>query len=77
MSHNHLFLRRMHPELERARKEIWERLLADEDGRKGKRPRSVGQRLGKAKWETEQADLIAASVVGLLGPGNRIWRRNE
>jgi hypothetical protein len=67
MSRAHVFLRCMHPELESARKEIWER--PDEVGRKGRRPRSVGQLLGKAKWEQPLADWIVAIGVGLLGPG--------
>jgi ribonuclease HI len=66
MSRTHVFLRCMHPELESARKEIWER--PDEDGRKGRRPRSVGQLLGKAKWEKPLADWVVATRVGLLGP---------
>jgi hypothetical protein len=36
MSRTHVFLRFMHPELESARKEIWER--PDEDGQRGRRP---------------------------------------
>jgi hypothetical protein len=44
----------MHPELESARKELWER--PDEDGRKGRQPRSVGQPLGKPKWEKPVGD---------------------
>jgi hypothetical protein len=58
----------MHPELESARKEIWER--PDEDGRKGRRPQSVGQLLGKAKWEKPLlvADWIVATGVGLRRP---------
>jgi ribonuclease HI len=67
MSRTHVFLRCMHPELESARKEIWER--PDEDGRRGRRPRSVGQLLGKAKWEKPLADWIVATGVGLRGPG--------
>jgi hypothetical protein len=65
----------MHPELESARKEIWER--PDEDGRKGRRPRSVGQVLGKGKWEKPVADWIVATGVGLLGLGNSILSQNE
>jgi hypothetical protein len=42
----YLVLRCSHPELESARKEIWE--WPDEECRKGRRPRSVGQLLGKA-----------------------------
>jgi hypothetical protein len=49
ISRTHVFLRCMHLELESARKEILE--SPDEDGRKGRRPRWVGQLLGKAKWE--------------------------
>jgi ribonuclease HI len=64
MSRTHVFLRCMHPELESARKEIWER--PDEDGRRGRRPRSAGQLLGK--WEKPLADWIVATGVGLLGP---------
>jgi hypothetical protein len=59
----------MHPELESAWKEIWGR--PGEDGRKGRRPRSVGQLLGEAKWENPLADWIAATGVGLLGPGKQ------
>jgi hypothetical protein len=62
MSRTHVFLRCMHPELESAREEIWER--PDEDGRRGRRPRSVGQLLGKAKWEKPLADWIVATGVG-------------
>jgi hypothetical protein len=81
MSRTHVLLRCMHPELENARKEIWE--SPDEDGRKGRRPRSVGQLLGKPKWEKPLADWIAAIGVGLLGPGKqdfeseRIERNDE
>jgi hypothetical protein len=67
MSRTHVFLRCMHPELERARTQIWER--PDEDGRKGRRPRSVRQLLGKAMWEKPLADWIVATGLGLLGPG--------
>jgi hypothetical protein len=50
MSRTHIFLRCMHLKLERVRKEIWDR--PDEDGKiKKKRPASVGQLLGKSKWE--------------------------
>jgi hypothetical protein len=55
--------------LENARKENWER--PDENGRKGQRPKSVGQLLGKAKWEKPLCDWIKATGVGLLGPGLR------
>jgi ribonuclease HI len=67
MSRTHVFLRCMHPKLENARKEIWER--PDENGRKGQRPKSVGQLLGKSKWEKPLADWITATGVGFLGPG--------
>jgi hypothetical protein len=56
MSRTQVFLRCMHPELESARKEIWER--PDENGRRGRQPRSVGQLLGKPTWEKPLADLI-------------------
>jgi hypothetical protein len=39
------------------------------DGRKGKRPKSLGQLLGKAKWEEPLADWIVATGAGLLGQG--------
>jgi hypothetical protein len=66
MSRTHVFLRCMYPDLESTRKEIWKR--PDEGCRKGRRPRSVGQLLGKAKWEKPLADWIVATGVGLLGP---------
>jgi hypothetical protein len=69
MSRTHVFLRCMHPESESATKEIWER--PDEDGRKGRQPRSVGQLLGKAKWEKPLADWIVAIGVGSLRPGKQ------
>jgi hypothetical protein len=76
----------MHSELESPRKEICER--PDEDGRRGRRPRSVGQLLGTAKWEKPVVDWIVASGVGLLGPRkhdieaerverNDEWRREQ
>jgi hypothetical protein len=65
MSRTHVFLRCMHPDLESARKETWE--LPDEDGRIARRPTSVGQLLGKAKWEKPLADWILAIGVGYLG----------
>jgi hypothetical protein len=55
----------MHPNLEGARKDIWDR--PDEDGRMRKRPTSVGQLLGKEKWEKPLADWITATGVGLVG----------
>jgi hypothetical protein len=68
VSRARVFLRCMHPELENARKEIWER---PEDGPKGKRPRSIDQLLGKAKWENPLADWIVVTGVGLLGHGKQ------
>jgi hypothetical protein len=59
----------MHPKLENARNEIWER--PDENGRKGQRQKSDGQLLGKSKWEKPLADWIMATRVGSLGPGMR------
>jgi hypothetical protein len=69
ISRTHVFLQCMHPALESARKGIWER--PDEDGRKGRRPRSVCQLLEKAKWEKPLAGWIVATGVGLLGPGKQ------
>jgi hypothetical protein len=66
MSHTNISLRFMHPKLENARKDIWER--PDENGRKGRRPESVGQLLGKSKWEKRLADWIVTTGVGFLGP---------
>jgi hypothetical protein len=66
MSRTHVFLLCMHPNLESARKEIWER--TDEDGRIPKQPTSIGQLLGKAKWEKPLTDWVVATGVGLLGP---------
>jgi hypothetical protein len=63
MSRTHVFLRCMHPDLESARKEIWER----PDGRIARRSTSVGQLLDKAKWEKPLADWIVATGLGLLG----------
>jgi hypothetical protein len=75
MSRTHVFLRCMHPQLESARKEIWER--PDEDGRKGRRPKSIGQLLGKAKLEKPLADWIGLPVWDYLGQRNGIWRWGE
>jgi hypothetical protein len=47
MSRTHIFLRCMHPKLEKARKEIWD--WPDEDGKIKKRPTSVRQLLGESK----------------------------
>jgi hypothetical protein len=35
-----------------------------QDGRKGKRPTSLGQFLGKSKWEKPLADWIMATGAG-------------
>jgi ribonuclease HI len=75
MSRTHVFLRCMHPSLERARKEIWDR--PDEEGRIPKRPTSIGQLLGKAKWEKPLADWILATGVGLLGPGKQDYEEER
>jgi hypothetical protein len=56
MSRTHIFLRCIHPKLEEARKEIWDR--PDEDGKIKKWPTSVKQLLGKLKWEKPLADWI-------------------
>jgi hypothetical protein len=55
----------MHPNLEDARKDIWDR--PDTDGRKGKRPTSLGLPLGKSKWEKPVADWITVTGAGLVG----------
>jgi hypothetical protein len=39
----------------------------DKDGGKGKRPTSLGQLLGKSKWEKPLADWITATGVGFVG----------
>jgi hypothetical protein len=65
----------MHPDLESARQTIWER--PDADGRIGRRPISIGQLLGKAKWEKPLADWIVASGVGLLGPGKQDYKEER
>jgi hypothetical protein len=44
--------------MENARIEIWER--PDKDGQKGRWSASVGQLLGKPKWEKPLADWIMA-----------------
>jgi hypothetical protein len=69
MSRTYVFLRCTHPDLENARTAIWDR--PKEDGRKGKRPKSLGQLLGKAKWEKPLVDWTTATGVGLLGPERR------
>jgi hypothetical protein len=59
----------MHPKLENARNEFWER--PDENGRKDQHPKSIGQLLRKSKWKKPLADRIMATGVGSLGPGMR------
>jgi hypothetical protein len=56
----------MHPDMDSARKVTWEWL--DEYGRINRRPTSIGQLLGKAKWEKPLHDWIVATGVGLLKP---------
>jgi hypothetical protein len=75
MSRTHVFLRCMHPKLESARKEILER--PDEDGRIPRRPTSMGQLLGKAKWEKPPTDWIVATGVVLLGPGKQDYEEER
>jgi hypothetical protein len=65
----------MHPSLGGARKEIWDRL--DEEVRIPKRPTSIEQLLGKAKWEKPLADWIIATGVELLGPRKQDYEGNE
>jgi hypothetical protein len=59
----------MHPMLEQARNDIWDR--PGEEGIIMKRPTSVGQLLGKSNWEKRLADWIMGNGVGLLGCGLR------
>jgi hypothetical protein len=54
----------MHPKREGACKEISDR--PDKDGRKRKRPTSLGQLFGKSKWERPLADWITPTGVGLV-----------
>jgi hypothetical protein len=75
MSRTHVFLQCMHPDLQSARTEIWERL--DENGRIAWRPPSVGQLVGEAKWEKPVADWIVATGVGLLGPGKQDYEEER
>jgi hypothetical protein len=63
MSRTHVGLRSMHPNLDGARKDIWDR--PDEAGRMRKRPTSLDQLLGK--WETPLPDRITATGVDLVG----------
>jgi hypothetical protein len=74
MSRTHVFLRCMHPKLEGARKDFWDR--PDEDGKIRNRPTSVGQLLGKSKWEKPLADWITATGVGLVGQ-DRVDKEDE
>jgi hypothetical protein len=67
MSRTHIFLRRIHAQLEGARKDIWDR--PDEDVTMRKRPTSLGQLLGKSKWEKPLSDWITATGVDLVGQG--------
>jgi hypothetical protein len=46
-------------------------------GKRKKRPRPVGQLLGKAKWEKPLADWIVATGVGLLGPGKQDFEAEQ
>jgi hypothetical protein len=74
MTLTHVFLRCMHIKLECARKDFWDR--PDEDGKIRKRPTSVGQLLGKPKWEKTLADWITATSVGLVGQ-DRVDKEDE
>jgi hypothetical protein len=65
MSHTHIFLKCTHSKLEEARKDICDR--PDEQRKIMKQLTSVGQLLGKSKWEKCLADWIMAIGVGLLG----------
>jgi hypothetical protein len=60
-----IFLRCTHPKLEKAWNDIWG--WPDEEDIIMKRLTSVGQLLGKSKWEKCLADWIMATGVGLLG----------
>jgi hypothetical protein len=53
------------PILGNARIDIWDRL--DQNRRKGQRQKSVGQLLGKSRWEKPLANGYR---VGFLGPEN-------
>jgi hypothetical protein len=50
-----------HPTLDSVRKETWDR--PDEDGKMRKRPTSLGQLLGKSKWEKPLADWRISIVL--------------
>jgi hypothetical protein len=64
----------MHPKLEGAPKDFWDR--PDEDGKIRKCPTSVGQLLGKSKSEMPLADWITATGVGLVGQ-DRVDKEDE
>jgi hypothetical protein len=51
-----------------------QRVLArpEEDGRIRKRPTSVGELVGKSKWEKPLADWITGTGVGLVGQEMRV-----
>jgi hypothetical protein len=70
MFRTHVFIRC--PKLESARKEFRER--PDDGDWKGRRPRSLGQRLGEAKWEKPLADWIVGTGVGLLRPRKQCFQ---
>jgi hypothetical protein len=63
------------PGIRERKKRDWEQ--PDENGRKGRKPRSVGQLLGKAKWEKLLAEWTVATGAGYLGLGNMILKLNE
>jgi hypothetical protein len=68
VSHTHF--PQMHaPEAREGTEDIWDR--PDEEGKIMKRPTSVGQLLGKSKWEKRLADWIMATGVGLPGSERR------
>jgi hypothetical protein len=65
----------MQRNLECTRKEMWDR--PDEEKRITKRPMSIEQLHGKAKWEEALADWIVATRVGLLGPGKQDYEEEQ
>jgi hypothetical protein len=65
MSRTHVFLRCMHLN-SKVHAKI-SRDCPDEDGKIRKCPTSVGQLLGKSKWEKPVADWIMATGIGLVG----------
>jgi hypothetical protein len=56
----------MQPNLEGARKDVWD--CPEKDGMKGTRPTSLGRLVRKSKWEKPLADWMPATGVGLVGP---------